>query len=57
VKLIAVVIATSGDSIAPLCWEIREGLVAFLRRNYPEALPRDRRNGLPSGRSARGAES
>ena len=30
VKLLAMVTATSGDTIAPLCREIREGLVTFL---------------------------
>ena len=57
IKLVAVVTATSGDSIGPLCWEVREGLVTFLQRNYPEALPRDHRDGLPPVPSASAAES
>jgi len=28
-----------GDAIEPLRREIREGLLTFLQRNYPEALP------------------
>ncbi len=39
VKLIAVVTAVDGDAIAPLRWEIREGLLTFLQQNYPAALP------------------
>jgi small-conductance mechanosensitive channel len=39
VKLIAVVTAVNGDAIAPLRWEVREGLLTFLQRNYPAALP------------------
>jgi small-conductance mechanosensitive channel len=39
VKLIAVVTAVDGDAIEPLRREVREGLLTFLQRNYPEALP------------------
>jgi hypothetical protein len=39
VKLIAVVTAVHGDAIAPLRWDVREGLLTFLQRNYPAALP------------------
>jgi small-conductance mechanosensitive channel len=39
VKLIAVVTAVNGDAIAPLRWEVREGLLTFLQRDYPAALP------------------
>jgi len=39
VKLIAVVTAVDGDAITPLRWEVREGLLTFLQRNYPAALP------------------
>jgi small-conductance mechanosensitive channel len=39
VKLIAVVTAVDGDAIAPLRREVREGLLTFLQRNYPAALP------------------
>jgi hypothetical protein len=39
VKLIAAVTAVDGDAIAPLCREVREGLLAFLQQNYPAALP------------------
>ena len=40
VKLIAAVTAVDGDAIAPLCREVREGLLTFLQQNYPAALPR-----------------
>jgi small-conductance mechanosensitive channel len=39
VKLIAAVTAVDGDAIAPLCREVREGLLTFLQQNYPAALP------------------
>ena len=39
VKLIAVMSAVDGDAIAPLRREVREGLLTFLQRNYPAALP------------------
>jgi small-conductance mechanosensitive channel len=39
VKLIAMVTAVDGDAIAPLRWEVREGLLTFLQENYPAALP------------------
>jgi small-conductance mechanosensitive channel len=39
VKLIAMVTAVDGDAIAPLRREVREGLLTFLRENYPAALP------------------
>jgi small-conductance mechanosensitive channel len=39
VKLIAVVTAVDGDAVEPLRREVREGLLTFLQRNYPEALP------------------
>jgi small-conductance mechanosensitive channel len=39
VKLIATVTAVNGDAIAPLRWEVREGLLTFLQQNYPAALP------------------
>lgn len=39
VKLIAVVTAVDGDAIEPLRREVREGLLTYLQRNYPEALP------------------
>ncbi len=39
VKLIAMVTAVDGDAIAPLRWEVREALLAFLQENYPAALP------------------
>ena len=39
VKLIAVVTAVDGDAIASLRREVREGLLTFLQRNYPAALP------------------
>jgi small-conductance mechanosensitive channel len=38
VKLIAMVTAVDGDAVAPLRWEVREGLLTFLRENYPAAL-------------------
>jgi small-conductance mechanosensitive channel len=38
VKLIAMVTAVDGDAVAPLRWEVREGLLAFLQENYPAAL-------------------
>jgi small-conductance mechanosensitive channel len=39
VKLIAMVTAVDGDAVAPLRWEVREGLLTFLHENYPAALP------------------
>jgi small-conductance mechanosensitive channel len=39
VKLIAMVTAVDGDAVAPLRWEVREGLLTFLQANYPAALP------------------
>jgi|SRR5450631_1047499 small-conductance mechanosensitive channel len=39
VKLIAAVTAVDGNAIAPLCREVREGLLTFLQQNYPAALP------------------
>ena len=39
VKLIAMVTAVDGDAVEPLRWEVREGLLTFLRENYPAALP------------------
>jgi small-conductance mechanosensitive channel len=39
VKLVAMVTAVDGDAIAPLRWEVREGLLTFLQENYPAALP------------------
>jgi small-conductance mechanosensitive channel len=39
VKLIVLVTAVDGDAVAPLRWEVREGLLAFLQDNYPAALP------------------
>ncbi len=39
VKLIAMVTAVDGDAVAPLRWEVREGLLTFLQENYPAALP------------------
>jgi hypothetical protein len=39
VKLVAVVTAIDGDAIEPLRREVREGLLTFLQRDYPEALP------------------
>jgi len=39
VKLIAVVTAIDGDGIEPLRHEVREGLLTYLQRDYPEALP------------------
>src|SRR3984885_554506 len=38
-KLIAMVTAVDGDAVEPLRWEVREGLLTFLRDNYPAALP------------------
>ncbi|MGO9216668.1 MAG: hypothetical protein ACLP5E_02675 [Streptosporangiaceae bacterium] len=38
-KLIAAVTAVDGDAIAPLCREVRVGLLTFLQQNYPAALP------------------
>jgi len=38
-KLIAMVTAVDGDAVEPLRWEVREGLLTFLRENYPAALP------------------
>ncbi len=39
VKLIATVTAVDGNAVAPLRWEVREGLLTFLHENYPAALP------------------
>ena len=39
VKLIAMATAVDGDAVEPLRWEVREGLLTFLRENYPAALP------------------
>jgi small-conductance mechanosensitive channel len=39
VKLVAMVTAVDGDAIAPLRREVREGLLTFLKENYPAALP------------------
>lgn len=39
VKLIAAVTAVDGDAIAPLCREVRVGLLTFLQQNYPAAQP------------------
>ena len=39
VKLIAIVTAVDGDAIEPLRREVREGLLTYLQRNCPEALP------------------
>jgi small-conductance mechanosensitive channel len=39
VKLIAMVTAVDGAAVEPLRWEVREGLLTFLRENYPAALP------------------
>jgi small-conductance mechanosensitive channel len=39
VKLIALVTAVNGDAIEPLRREVREGLLTFLQRDYPAALP------------------
>jgi hypothetical protein len=33
------VTAVDGDAIEPLRREVRESLLTFLQRNYPEALP------------------
>jgi small-conductance mechanosensitive channel len=38
-KLIAMVTAVDGAAVEPLRWEVREGLLTFLRENYPAALP------------------
>jgi len=38
-KLIAMVTALDGAAVEPLRWEVREGLLTFLRENYPAALP------------------
>jgi small-conductance mechanosensitive channel len=39
VRLAAVVTAVDGDAIGPLCSAVREGLVTFLQREYPAAVP------------------
>ena len=39
VRLAVVVTAVDGDAIGPLRREVREGLVTFLQRSYPAALP------------------
>jgi small-conductance mechanosensitive channel len=39
VRLAAVVSAVDGDAIGPLCGDVREGLVTFLQREYPDAVP------------------
>ena len=39
VRLAAVVTALDGDAIGPLCSAVREGLVTFLQRDYPAAVP------------------
>ncbi|HTZ22939.1 MAG TPA: mechanosensitive ion channel domain-containing protein [Streptosporangiaceae bacterium] len=39
VRLAAVVTAVDGDAIGPLCSAVREGLVTFLQREYPAAMP------------------
>jgi hypothetical protein len=39
VRLAAVVTAVYGDAIGPLCRDVREGLVMFLQREYPDAVP------------------
>ena len=39
VRLAAVVTAVDGDAIGPLCSDVREGLVTFLQREYPAAVP------------------
>jgi hypothetical protein len=39
VRLVAVVTAVDGDAIGPLCGYVREGLVTFLQREYPDAAP------------------
>jgi hypothetical protein len=38
-RKIAVVTAVDGDAIEALRHEVREGLLTFLQRSYPEALP------------------
>ena len=38
-KLVALVTAVNGDAIEPLRREVREGLLTFLQRDYPAALP------------------
>jgi hypothetical protein len=32
-------LGVAGEAIEPLRREVREGLLTFLQRNYPEALP------------------
>jgi small-conductance mechanosensitive channel len=39
VRLAAKVTAVDGDAIGRLCSDVREGLVTFLQREYPAALP------------------
>jgi small-conductance mechanosensitive channel len=39
VRLAAVVTAVDGDAIGTLCSDVREGLVTFLQREYPAAVP------------------
>jgi small-conductance mechanosensitive channel len=39
VRLAAVVTAVDGDAIGPLCSAVREGLLTFLQRDYPAAVP------------------
>lgn len=39
VRLAAVVTAVDGDAIGPLCSAVREGLMTFLQREYPAAVP------------------
>ena len=39
VRLAAVVTAVDGDAIGTLCSDVREGLVTFLQREYPDAAP------------------
>jgi len=39
VRLVAVVTAVDGDAIGPLCGYVREALVTFLQREYPDAAP------------------
>ena len=38
-RLAAVVTAVDADAIGPLCGDVREGLVTFLQREYPDAVP------------------
>jgi small-conductance mechanosensitive channel len=39
VRLAAVVTAVDGDALGRLCSDVREGLVTFLQREYPAAMP------------------